>query len=62
MVGKPVKIIVIYAMLFSAMKVKALTKILYYGEKQRLLNARKLKMFILIKNVFLIKLEATAKV
>lgn len=62
MVGKPVKIIVIYAMLFSAMKVKVLTKILYYGEKQRLLNARKLKMFILIKNVFLIKLEATAKV
>ena len=62
MVGKPVKIIVIYAMLFSAMKVKVLTKILYYREKQRLLNARKLKMFILIKNVFLIKLEATAKV
>lgn len=40
MVGKPVEIITIFAMLFSLPKV--LTLILYYGEKQRFLDARKL--------------------
>ena len=59
MIGKLAEIIVIYAMLFSATKV--LTLILYYGEKLRFLDARKLKMFILIKNVLLIKLNDSAK-
>ena len=46
MVVKPVEIIVTYAMLFSATEVLML--ILYYGEKKRFLDARKLKINVYI--------------
>ena len=52
MVGKLVEIIAIYTMLLSAPKV--LTLILYYGEKHKFLDARKLEINVHthLKNVF----------